>query len=75
MSNEIPGNPALPRYYHRELGLVEHIVGTTIRHRDAAKRRLAKAVKAKGGNPDDIEYMAGLGPGLLRREGGRDERP
>jgi hypothetical protein len=60
------GSPALPRYYHHGTGLVEHITGGGLWHRDRARGRLRRRVKAAGGDPREIEYCAALGPGLLR---------
>ena len=54
----------MPRYFHIKTGLVEHIAGTNIRNRDAAKRRLQKKVKDAGGDVEEIEYRAALGPGF-----------
>ncbi len=68
MNDQPLGNPALPRYYHHGTELVEHITGHSIRNRNAAKRRLTNRVKAAGGDPNEIKYRAGMGPGLL---GGR----
>lgn len=59
------GNPALPRFYHRGLGLVVHVSGPSLWHRDRARGRLRRLVKERGGDPKEIEYCAALGGTLL----------
>lgn len=58
------GDPSWPRFFHRGTGFVEPIYGLGIWHRDRARGRLRKRVKDAGGNPDEIEYRAGIGPRL-----------
>jgi len=61
------GDPSRPRYFHLATGLVQHCNGTTVQQRDRCKARLSKLVVEAGGNPDEIQYRAGIGPGLLGR--------
>lgn len=66
---EALGDPSRPRYFHRELGLVVHIDGHSLWHRNRARGKLRRLVNEAGRGIDEIEYRAGMGPGLLRRMG------
>ena len=67
-TDEPLGNDTFPRYYHRETGFVEHITDpwAGIWHRDRAKGRLKRRVKAVGADITKIEYCAAMGASLSR---------
>lgn len=59
-------SPSNPRYFHAETSVVVEITGHTIQHRNRAKAKAKRLVKAAGGDPEEVEYRAGMAPGLQR---------